>query len=87
MLPTEILYDTWKQELEKHTCGLKIVKQFANGGLSGNIDQSTVVITTMGRCRDHPLLHQWLLVVIDECLTVQNKEALQTEEAWRQASY
>lgn len=87
MLPTEILYDTWKEEITKHTKGLQIIEQFANGSLSGNIDQNTIVITTMGRCRDHPLLYQWLLVVIDECLTVQNKEALQTEEAWRQASY
>lgn len=87
MLPTEILYDTWKEEIIKHTNGLKIVEQFANGSLSSSIDDNTVVITTMGRCRDHPLLYQWLLVVIDECLTVQNKEALQTEEAWRQASY
>lgn len=87
MLPTEILYDTWKEEIIKHTTGLKIVEQFSNGSLSDTIDDSTVVITTMGRCRDHPLLYQWLLVVIDECLTVQNKEALQTEEAWRQTSY
>ena len=41
----------------------------------------------MGRIRDHPIQHPWVLVVIDECLTVQNKEALQTEEAWRQSCY
>jgi hypothetical protein len=87
MLPTEILYDTWKEEINKHTVGLDMVEQFANGTLSGEIKHNTVVITTMGRCRDHPLLYQWLLVIIDECLTVQNKEALQTEEAWRQSSY
>ena len=34
--------------------------------------------------RDHPLSVPWKLVVIDECLSVQNQEALQTEEAWRQ---
>lgn len=87
MLPTEMLYETWKDEIKKHTSNLKIVEQFSNGTLSDTIDESTIVITTMGRCRDHPLLYQWLLVVIDECLTVQNKEALQTEEAWRQSSY
>jgi len=87
MLPTEILYDTWKNEITKHTNGLNVVEQYSNGLLSGNINDTTIVITTMGRCRDHPLLYQWLLVVIDECLTVQNKEALQTEEAWRQTSY
>ena len=34
--------------------------------------------------RDHPVYNLWQLVVIDECLSVQNKNALQTEEAWRQ---
>lgn len=87
MLPSEILYETWREEIKKHTHGLEIVEQHANGKLTGKITSNTIVITTMGRCRNHPILHQWLLVVIDECLTVQNKEALQTEEAWRQSSY
>jgi hypothetical protein len=51
------------------------------------INPHTVMVTTMGRMRDHPIQHPWILVVIDECLTVQNKEALQTEEAWRQSCY
>ena len=38
----------------------------------------------MGRIRDHPIQHPWILNIIDECLSVQNKDALQTEEAWRQ---
>jgi superfamily II DNA or RNA helicase len=87
MLPTEMLYDTWKDEIKKHTLNFNVVEQYSNGELSGKILSNTIVITTMGRCRDHPIIHQWLLTVIDECLTVQNKEALQTEEAWRQQSY
>ena len=87
MLPTEKLYDTWKTEIKKHTIGFTIIEQSASGTLSDTITESSIVITTMGRCREHPIIHQWLLVIIDECLTVQNKEALQTEEAWRQSSY
>lgn len=33
--------------------------------------------------RDYFINHTWLLVIIDECLTVQNKNALWTESAWR----
>ena len=43
------------------------------------------LITTMGRMREHPIHHLWFQVIIDECLTVQNKDALQTKEAWRQS--
>jgi hypothetical protein len=35
----------------------------------------------MERMRDHSIKHPWLIVIINECLSVQNKEALQTEEA------
>jgi hypothetical protein len=84
MLPTENLYDTWKTEIDKHTKGFNVCKQHASGKLCDKIKHNTLVITTMGRMRDHPINHPWLLVIIDECLTVQNKEALQTEEAWRQ---
>ena len=42
------------------------------------------MISTLGRMRDHPISNNWIYVVIDECLSVQNKEALHTEEALRQ---
>jgi len=96
MLPTEKLYDTWKTEIEKHTKGFTVIEQLASGKLfcskltkksESQLSETSIVLTTMGRCREHPIIHKWLLVVIDECLTVQNKEALQTEEAWRQTSY
>lgn len=87
LLPTEKLYDTWDTEITKHTHGFDIIKQEANGVLTGKIKYNSIVITTMGRCRDHPIIHPWIITTIDECLTVQNKEALQTEEAWRQSSY
>ena len=87
MLPTENLYDTWITEINKHTQNFNVLEHKSNGILNDSIKENTIIITTMGRCRDHPIIHKWLLVVIDECLTVQNKEALQTEEAWRQSSY
>lgn len=84
LLPTTKLYDTWKDEIRKHTMGFNIVEQSANGQLSGNITWNTIVITTLGRMRDHPVYNSWICCIIDECLSVQNKDAFQTEEAWRQ---
>ena len=90
LVPTEILYKTWQDEILKHTEGFDVALQTANGELESTegepvtITPTTILISTMGRMRDHPLSVPWLLTVIDECLTVQNKEALQTEEAWRQ---
>jgi len=86
MVPTSKLYKTWKDEITKHTKGLEMVFQEANGDLTGKILFNTIIITTMGRMREHPLSIPWLFVVVDECLSVQNKNALQTAEAWRQVS-
>eukprot|EP01063_Lacrimia_lanifica_P021430 TRINITY_DN2875_c1_g1_i1.p1 TRINITY_DN2875_c1_g1~~TRINITY_DN2875_c1_g1_i1.p1 ORF type:complete len:2080 (+),score=730.03 TRINITY_DN2875_c1_g1_i1:59-6298(+) len=56
--------------------------------LPSKIDADTVVVSTLGRVRDKPFVAQagWDLVVIDECLSVQNDSALQTAEAWRQVA-
>ena len=99
LLPTTKLYKTWFDEIEKHTEGFDILVQQANGKLESmekgtiinkeksisDIKHNTLLITTLGRMRDHPLSNPWILTVIDECLTVQNKEALQTSEAWKQS--
>jgi hypothetical protein len=84
LLPTTKLYKTWKDEINKHSIGFHIVEQYSNGSLSNKIRKNTILITTLGRMRDHPIIENWQFVVIDECLSVQNKNALQTEEAWRQ---
>ena len=84
MLPGNKLIKTWKDELNKHTEGFNIIFQ-KNSSDIGPIKRNTIVITTMGRMRDHFVNHKWLLVIIDECLTVQNKNALQTESAWKQS--
>ena len=84
LLPKISLLKTWTDEIIKHIIGFNICTQEANGKLSRNIDANTIVLTTLGRCRDHPIAHSWIMVVLDECLSVQNKDALQTQEAWRQ---
>ncbi|XWV25891.1 putative helicase [Tupanvirus soda lake] len=84
LLPGNKLLKTWQDELEKHTEGFDIVFQKNNSNV-GSINRNTIVVTTMGRMRDHPINHKWLLVIIDECLTVQNRNALWTEEAWKQS--
>lgn len=84
LLPGNKLIKTWKEELEKHTKGFDVKFQENNADI-GSIQRNTIVITTMGRIRDHPIYHNWLLVIIDECLTVQNKNALWTESAWMQS--
>jgi len=87
MVPTVQLYKTWKDEIEKHTKGFEVILHNSDGSLTSNkFPTNAIVITTMGRIRDHPISNPWILVVIDECLTVQNKEALQTEEALRQSN-
>jgi len=85
LVPTTKLFKTWTDEIEKHINGLDVILQNANGSLTKDIIKpNSIVITTLGRARDHPFLRNWNLIVIDECLSVQNKDALQTEEAFRQ---
>ena len=95
LVPSIPLIKTWTDEIGKHCSGFDVYTQLSNGMLCKDdikyktisINSNTIIISTMGRMRDKPIKHQWILVVIDECLSVQNKEALQTEEAWRQSCY
>lgn len=92
LLPTTKLYDTWINEITKHTIGFEILLQLANGKLNKyqenkqttEINLNTILITTLGRMRDHPIYESWELVIIDECLSVQNQGSLHTESAWKQ---
>ena len=85
LLPTANLYNTWIDEINKHSIGFEICLQNANGKIDKkNINQNTIVITTMGRNREHPLIYPWQMVIIDECLTTQNRDSLQSEGAWKQ---
>lgn len=95
LLPNEKLYKTWEDEIKKHCKNVNYIIQTSKGTLekynvsnnkmdNNDIDINSIVITTMGRCRDKPISNNWLVVVIDECLTVQNKQAQQTISAWKQ---
>ncbi|BCS83382.1 putative helicase [Cotonvirus japonicus] len=84
LLPGNKLIDTWREEIAKHTQGFHVIFQEHTNDV-GPISRNTIVVTTMGRNRDHPINNKWLLIIIDECLTVQNKNALWTEEAWKQS--
>lgn len=85
LLPSSNLYNTWIEEIKKHTTGFDICLQSADGKINKKtINQNTIVITTMGRNREHPLVYPWQMVIIDECLTTQNRDSLQSEEAWKQ---
>lgn len=95
LVPSINLINTWTNEIKKHSIGFHIIVQQANGkflDLSKNkctikFNSNSIIVSTMGRIRDHPIANSWILVIIDECLSVQNKDALQTEEAWRQTCY
>ena len=52
------------------------------------LDGNSIVVSTLSRVRDHPFTQHpgWDLVVVDECLSVQNDAALHTGEAWRQVT-
>lgn len=86
LVPSESLIDTWTKEIDKHYSNINMIVQKSNGKLIGehNINLLNCYITTMGRNRDKPIKRNWLFVIIDECLTVQNKEAQQTMAAWEQ---
>ena len=88
LVPQITLLDQWAAEAARHTSGLRIVTQASDGQLSSSLEgeEAVVVVTTLGRARDHPFTRVWTLVVVDECTSVQNDSALQTAEAWRQAA-
>jgi hypothetical protein len=82
MVPSTKLYKTWEDEIVKHSKGFNLLKQEANGDLNGEITVNTILLTTMGRMREHPVSHPWVITCIDECLSVQNQNALQTASAF-----
>jgi superfamily II DNA or RNA helicase len=86
LLPSESLIKTWVDEINKHFLGINYIVTKSNGNLEGiyKSDSLNIYITTMGRNRDKKINSKWLFVIIDECLTVQNKEAKQTIAAWEQ---
>ena len=80
------LVETWRDEIKKHSTGFHFVTQDSAGTLSAPIGRHSILVTTLARMRDTPVTRRWHMVVIDECLSVQNANALWTQEAWRQVA-
>lgn len=39
---------------------------------------NTIILTTLGRNREHPIQQNFILTIVDECLSVERREALHT---------
>jgi hypothetical protein len=88
LLPNNKLIATWQEEIDKHTKGFDVIFQDTKTVQADRkyvIKPNTILVTTLARMRDSPVNHNWILVIIDECLAVQNKNALWTESAWIQS--
>jgi hypothetical protein len=81
LLPVEKLYKTWSDEIEKHCSNYNFCIQTPNGKLNKELSSGSILITTLGRFRDHPVRKVWSFVIVDECLSIQNSGALQTMNA------
>jgi hypothetical protein len=92
LVPNTNLFKVWIDEVIKHTSGCNVYVQNQNGNYELNSVNSnntvTIYVTTMSRNRDYfdefnvPID----LVIIDECLTVQNKETKWTIKAFMSVS-
>lgn len=87
LVPNTNLYEVWSTEINKHTDNVNIYIQNSDGKfiLEKKTDGTVnIYITTMARNRDFNdnLNIPMDLVVIDECLTVQNKETKWTIKAF-----
>lgn len=77
LVPNINLIDVWKKELLKHTTGFDVIIQ-SSSGVYTTIYDNSIVISTTGRHRDHYIYNNFRYMIVDECLCVSNKEALQT---------
>lgn len=87
LIPNDNLFKVWNDEIKTHCQGVQTYNQNSQGKWSSLFQKSktNIWITTMGRNRDHPLNIFFDFVVIDECLTVQNKDSKWTMKAFEQA--
>lgn len=86
LVPKKILIDMWHTEINKYTSGYDVLLHTAKTKIEkSSIKRNSIVISSLNTIRDHPIRNCWLLTIIDECLSVQNNNALWTEEAWKQS--
>ena len=86
LLPNTNLYTTWYDEIKKHITNINLYIQEANGIYTHKIKStgsSNIFITTMSRNRDKPLLLNINFVIVDECISVQNKNAKWTVQCYK----
>jgi hypothetical protein len=92
LVPNTNLFKVWIDEVIKHTSGCNIYVQNQNGKYelnSANLNNTVnIYVTTMSRNRDYfdEFTVPIDLVIIDECLTVQNKETKWTIKAFMSVS-
>lgn len=87
LIPNDNLFKVWNDEINTHCQTVNIHNQNSSGKWTtvNNNSKTNIWITTMGRNRDHPKLLYFDFVIIDECLTVQNKDSKWTMKAFEQA--
>lgn len=89
LVPTPALINEWVVQASKHARGFHVIEQRENGVLfSRTFDKAhpplcpnALVVSTLDRVRAHEFVRQaaWDFVVIDECLSVQNHDAIRCE--------
>lgn len=88
LLVNDKLFKTWEDEIQKHLVpgSYHLIKKTVKDKrpIENIITDNTIVLCTLNTMRITPVMHRWKCVIIDECLSVKNKDALWTEEAWRQ---
>ncbi len=90
LVPNTNLYNVWVDEIKSHCVeNINCLIQESNGKWISQIVSKTnlapsIYVSTMGRNRDNPLTKPINFVIIDECLSVQNKESKWTLKAFEQ---
>jgi hypothetical protein len=87
LVPNTNLYGVWETEIKNHCENVGCKIQESDGKWETKITTNvgpTIWISTMGRNRDHQLKNEINFVVVDECLSVQNKESKWTIKAFEQ---
>ncbi len=90
LVPNTNLYQVWKDEISSHCENTICYLQESDGKwtkiIGENLNKSypALWISTMGRNRDHQFELPIDFVIIDECLSVQNKESKWTMKAFEQ---
>lgn len=89
LLPNHNLYNTWIDEINKHVENINVSIQESNGKYnqiiksSNSSSKSHIYLTCMSRNRDHPLMEPIAFVIIDECISVQNKNTKWTIQCYK----